>query len=104
MCVSFTELPTGELPSARKWSSCKFIHFFLADAVCLAKITRQTTAIEIDLPHIPINTANTSVPKLSNIQSFWKKKEQKKGLKTQSNSNFFYTETELKLLTGQVDF
>lgn len=27
---------------------------------------------EVSLPQIPINTANTNVPKLSNIQSFWK--------------------------------
>lgn len=78
MYVSSTELPTSEFLSARKWSCCKFIHVFLADAGGLAKIRWQTTVVEIDLPHMPINTANTSVPKLSNIQSFWKNGKEKK--------------------------
>lgn len=32
---------------------------------------------EISLPQTPINTANTSVPKLSNMHSFWKHQEKK---------------------------
>lgn len=73
MYVSSMELPTGGFLRDRKWSSCKFIHIFLADARGLDKIRWQTTVAEINLPHIPINTANTSVPKLSNMHSFWKK-------------------------------
>jgi len=78
MYTSPMELPTSEFLSARKSSCCKFIHVFLADAGGLAKIRWQITVVEIDLPHIPINNANTSVPKLSNIQSFWENGKEKK--------------------------